>query len=153
MTAPQADPNAVLAAGFETGGVDDVQTIERVEERLTLSKRRVAAGTVRVATLTEVHEDVAEVELDRDRVEVTHVPVGRVVDVAPASRVEGDTTIVPVVEERLVVVRQLFLKEEVHIRRVTEREVARETVPLRRQRVVVERRDAEGRLVSDPEAG
>ncbi len=46
------------------------------------------------------------------------MPVGRVVDEAPAARAEGDTTIIPVVEERLVVVKQLFLVEEIHVRHV-----------------------------------
>ncbi len=82
---------------------------------------------------------LAEVELDRYRVEVTRVPVGRVVETAPLARVEGDTTIVPVLEERFVVVKQLFLAEELHIRHVVEREVVREPVALRRQHATVER--------------
>ena len=81
------------------------------------------------------------------------MPVVRVVEAAPAARTEGDTTVVPVIEERLVVVKQLFLTEELHIRHVVEREVKRETVPLRSQRAVVERRDASGRFVvaAEPE--
>ncbi len=131
---------------------DEALLIPLVEERLALTKRRVAGGAIRVSTRTELRDEVAELEVDRYRVEVTRVPIGRIVEAAPAARTEGDTTVVPVIEERLVVVKQLFLTEELHIRHVVEREVKRETVPLRSQRAVVERRDASGRLVAaEPE--
>ena len=120
--------------------LDDL-TLQVVEETLDVSKHRVLTGTVRVTTTTEMVEEVAQVDLDHYRVEVTRVPVGRVVEHAPPARSEGDTTIVPVLEERLVVVKQLFLKEELHIRHVVEREMVREPVTLRRQRVTVERID------------
>ena len=121
--------------------LDDL-TLQVVEETLDVSKQRVVTGIVRVTTTTEVVEEVAQIVLDRYRVEVTRVPVGRVVEQAPMARSEGDTTIVPVLEERLVVVKQLFLREELHIRHVVECETVREPVALRRQRVMVERTDA-----------
>ena len=120
--------------------LDDL-TLQVVEETFDVSKYRVVTGTVRVTTTTEVVEEVAQVDLDRYWVEVTRVPVGRVVEHAPLARSEGDTTIVPVVEERFVVVKQLFLKEEVHIRHVVERETVSEPVTLRQQRVTIERTD------------
>lgn len=124
--------------------LDDL-TLQVVEETLDVAKHRVVTGTVRVSTTTEVVEEIAQFELDRYRVQVTRVPVGRVVEAQPLARSEGDTTIVPVVEERFVVVKQLFLKEELHIRHVVERETGSEPVTLRRQRVTVERID----LLSD----
>ena len=123
--------------------IDDEVVLSLVEERLSLSKRRFVAGSVRVATRTEVREDVAEVEHERTRVEVTRVPVDRVVDIAPEARAEGDTTIIPIMEERLVVVKQLVLKEELHIRHVVDRELVREPVTLRRQHATVERSTAD----------
>jgi len=120
--------------------LDDL-TLRVVEETLDVAKRPIVTGTVRVSTRTETVDEVAEVDLDRYRVEVTRVPVGLVVDEAPLARSEGDTTIVPVVEERFIVVKQLFLKEELHIRHVVERETVTEPVTLRRQRVTVERTD------------
>jgi stress response protein YsnF len=43
--------------------------------------------------------------------------MGRIVETAPEIRTEGDVTILPVVEEVLVVEKRLVLKEELHIRR------------------------------------
>ena len=57
----------------------------------------------------------------------------------PEARQEGDTTIIPIVEEVLVVERQLVLKEEVRIRRVRTTEHHKETVKLRYQEAVVTR--------------
>ncbi len=133
---------------FGVAGRTDVLPV--LEETLEVSKRTVAKGRVRVSTRTETREELAEVELDRNAVDVTRVPVGRVVDEMPKVRTEGSTTIVPVVEEKLVVVKQLFLKEELHIRQAVTRETVRQPVALRRQRVVVEHLDPDGHVV-DPD--
>ena len=75
--------------------------------------------------------------------------VGRVVDEAPAARAEGDTTIIPVIEERLIVVKQLVLSEEVNIRHALERREICELVTLRRQCAVIKGLDPQGRMVLD----
>lgn len=128
--------------------LDDVpesaETIPVVEESISVSKRRRLTGRVRVSTKTEVYRAYAEAELDSNSVTVTRVPVGRIVDSLPPVRNEGATTIVPIVEERLVLVKQLFLAEELHIRQEVTRKTVRESVDLRRQHAVVERIEAEG---------
>ena len=43
--------------------LDDL-TLQVAEERLDVTKRRVATGTVRVSTVTEHVEEIAEVELE-----------------------------------------------------------------------------------------
>ncbi len=144
-----SDLDGVVASPPDASADDLV--LEVVEERLAVGKVRVAGATVRVSTTTEVVEEIAEVELDRYRVEVTRVPVGKVVETAPLARVEGDTTIVPVLEERFVVVKQLFLAEELHIRHVVEREVVREPVRLRRQHATVERSGDRAEVVASSE--
>ena len=57
-------------------------------------------------------------------------------------REEGDTTIISVVEEIVVVERRLVLKEEVRLRRVRVTEQHRETVVLREQDAVITRTEA-----------
>ena len=135
-----------LAAGASASQSSPVETLQTLEETLVVSKRQVVAGTVRVSTRTETHEKVAEVAADRDVVDVVRVPVGRIVETAPLVRTEGDTTIIPVLEERFVVVKQLFLKEEVHLIHRVEREIAQVPVTLRSQSAVVERIDGDGNV-------
>jgi uncharacterized protein (TIGR02271 family) len=115
-----------------------------VEEELRVEKRSVATGKVRVRTAVETLEEVARATLEEQRVEVTRVPVGREVEVAPVVRTEGDVTIVPVLEEVLVVEKRLVLKEELHIRREVNHENVEVPVTLRKQRAVVERVTSEG---------
>ena len=114
-------------------------TIPLVEEELRLEKRSVVTGKVRVRTVVDVIDEMAQASLEEETVEVTRVPVDRMVDEAPAVRTEDGVTIVPIVEEVLVVEKRLVLKEELHIRRQTTTETVEVPVTLRRQRAIVER--------------
>ena len=124
------------------------ETIPLVEEELRLGKRSVATGKVRVRTVVDTVEDVARADLEEERVDVTRVPVNKEVDAAPDVRTEGDVTIVPVLEEVLVVEKRLILKEELHIRRHVVHENVEVPVTLRKQRAVVERLTADGQSLS-----
>ena len=57
----------------------------------------------------------------RDDCEVKRVPVRRLIDKPVEPRQEGDTWIVPLVEEVLVVEKRLLLREELHITRRREK--------------------------------
>src|SRR5271166_6697524 len=100
------------------------------EEQATAAKRRVVTGQVQVSTVTREHEQVIDEMLAREQVEIERTPINKQVEGMPAIREEGDTTIIPVVEEILVVERRLVLKEEVRIRRVHRNENHRERVIL-----------------------
>jgi stress response protein YsnF len=118
------------------------QVVPLAEERLRIAKRRLT-GRVAVRVRPVSHRETVSVPVRVDRVEVKHVPVDRMVDEPPPVRQEGDVTIVPVLEEVLVVERRLRVREEIHIRRV--RTVRRETrtVVLRRETAEVRRTPAE----------
>jgi len=115
------------------------QTLQVTEEDLRVEKRSVVTGKVRVKTVTESFDEVVREALQTEEVEITHVQVGKEVQSAPEVRTEGDTTIIPVVAEVLVVEKRLFIKEEIHIRRKGSKESVEVPVTLRKQRVVVER--------------
>ena len=115
------------------------EAIPVVEETATVGKRQVVTGRVRVQTMTDTIEEVTQATVQRESVEVTRVPIDRVVETAPEIRTEGDVTILPVVEEVLVVEKRLVLKEEVHIRRRATSKTVEVPVTLRKQRAVVER--------------
>lgn len=67
------------------------------------------------------------------------MPVGRQVEATPAVREEGDVTIYPVMEERLVVEKRLFLKEELRVTRTVRLEPFEQEVVLRSMTADVER--------------
>jgi uncharacterized protein (TIGR02271 family) len=121
--------------------VEDTGRLPVVEETLSIEKRQVIDVSVEVRTHTDNFEEHQETILSRERVDVRRVPFDLVVDVAPEVRVEGDLTIVPVLEERLVVAKRLVLVEEIHIRKTTSSETERVDAVLRKQRVTVERKE------------
>ncbi len=148
-------PSECVAAESTIGNfMTNEQTGEAVpllEEELRVDKRSIATGKVRVRSVVDTIEEVARAALAEDRVEVTRVPLNREVDAAPSVRTEGEVTIVPVMEEVLVVEKRLVLKEELHIRRRVTHENVEVPVTLRKQRAVIERLTADGQLMSNDE--
>ena len=116
----------------------DPKVIELQSEQIEVRKR-VRRTLVRATRTTYTRDQVVEQDLARETVVIERVPIGRVVDAVPPVREEDGVTIMPVVEEMLVLERRLILKEEVHIRRVHTTERFKETVSLREQEVTVTR--------------
>jgi uncharacterized protein (TIGR02271 family) len=108
-------------------------------EEVSIGKKQVATGRVKVSTVTHSREELVQQLLQSERVEIERVPMGQVVAKVPEIRTEGDITIIPVVEETVVLQRQLVLKEEVRIRRVRETQNYQERVILRQQEAVITR--------------
>jgi uncharacterized protein (TIGR02271 family) len=117
------------------------ETLAIVSEQAVVDKQDVVTGKVRVSTRTELHEELVSSVLSEENVSVERIAINRDIDAAPAVRVEGDVTIVPVVEEVLVVEKRLVLREELHIRRTVSQRTVETPVTLRKQRAVVERDD------------
>jgi uncharacterized protein (TIGR02271 family) len=130
----------------------DDELIPIVEEEVRVDKREVVTGRVRIRTIVETLEETARASLDGETVEVQRVPIDRVVDVAPQVRNEGDVTVIPVVEEVVVVEKRLVLKEELHVRRLRTTESVEIPVTLRKQRAIVERLPPDGDTDTEPTA-
>jgi len=118
-------------------GESESVRIPLAAERLRVGTRVRRTGVVRVSTRVERRTVVVDPPLRRQRIEVRRRRVDRFVDRPPDVRREGDTLIVPIVEE--VVTTRLRVVEEVAItlRRSIERRPQR--VEVRRERAVVER--------------
>jgi stress response protein YsnF len=119
-------------------------TIPIVQEDAFVSKRVVDTERVRVRTSAEEVPVQVRDTVSRQHVEIRRIPIEREVRVAPAIREEGGVTIIPVVEERLVVEKRLFLVEEVHVARATTIDDVELPTTLRRTRVEVDRQDLTG---------
>jgi uncharacterized protein (TIGR02271 family) len=144
-------PRADLAdpAMPEEVGVGETVVLPLVEETARIGKRVVETGRIRVSTRTETVEQVLRETLRGENVGVVRVPINRTLaegEVAPQVREEGGVTIVPVLEEVLVVEKRLVLKEEVHIIRTPSGEDVEVPVTLRRQRAVIEHVRPEGEI-------
>jgi len=116
--------------------------IPLAEESVSVSKREVETGQVRVALSTDIETVIAREMLRGCRIEVDRVSVNRALpdgEPAPQSRQEGDMLVIPIVEEKAVVVKRLVVTEEVRLRFVTTETPFEEEVSVRRQRATVNR--------------
>lgn len=108
-------------------------------EELVVQKVLEPTERVRAETRVTEREQELETQVVRETIEVSRVPISRLVEEAPQVRVEGDTTIVPVVEEVAFVQKRLLLKEEVHLTKRRVVEPRRVRVPVREEHVNIER--------------
>lgn len=134
MNGNATERTAALGADGDAGIV-----MPLLAEDVAVTTQVVETGRVTVQRVTrERCQAIAEPLMD-ERVEISRTPIGKVIDRVPDIRQEGDTVVIPIVEERLVVERQLFLKEEVRVKRVRSTTVHHDAVPLRQHDVVITR--------------
>lgn len=114
------------------------RTVPVVEEVLTVDKRTVQTGVTRIVKRVHEREEVIDHPLLQEKAEVERVPVNRFVETTVPVREQDGTTIIPILEEVLVVEKRLLLKEELHIRTVAETVHRPRTVTLRSEEVEIE---------------
>jgi uncharacterized protein (TIGR02271 family) len=115
-----------------------------LQEQPQVSKRTIDTGKgVRVHKTVHTRQQEVTVPLASDELIVERIPKGEMVDTRepPVTRQEGDTSIIPVLEEVLVVEKRMRLVEEVRITRRRHEENASRTVTLRSEQVSVEHFD------------
>lgn len=122
---------------------NDSTVIPLLEEKVTLNIRDVEKSKTRITTVVEHHEAIVDALLRDEEIEIRRVAIGRVVFTAPVTRQDGDTMIIPVLSEEVVVEKRLVLKEELHVTRRCTAKPLKKAVMLRSERAEVER-------VSDP---
>ena len=124
-----------------------------MEEELRVGKRVVETGRVRVTKTVQEHEEVVDEPLMREEYDVERVRVDAFVDGPVGPRQEGETLVVPVLEEVLVVEKRLVVREELRITRRRTEERKPQHVKLLSEEVEVERADAHGDADESDEGG
>lgn len=121
--------------------VTEGATASAICENLTIEKRFVETGAIRVRKL--VHEDLVVVNtpLTSETSRIDRIKMDKVVTGPVSIRYEGDVTIIPILEERSVTYTELVLVEEIRITRRRTEEPSSQEVTLRREEVVIERLD------------
>jgi uncharacterized protein (TIGR02271 family) len=121
------------------GRGDGAVVVPVVAEQLEVQKRKVEGGGVRIRKTVREREEVVDEPLMREEVQVKRVPVNKVVDGPVPVRHVGDTMIVSLLEEVLVVEKKLMVKEELHIKKEQVESYRPQRVRLRSEEAVVER--------------
>jgi uncharacterized protein (TIGR02271 family) len=123
----------------------DQTVVPVLAEELVVDKEAVPTGGIRVHRRVQEHDEVVDLPLLKEHVDVRRVIVDREVEGPLPVRREGDTTIVPIVEEVLVISKRFVLREEVHITRTVHEERHQERVTLKRHEAEIEEVDSGGR--------
>ena len=115
-----------------------------VQEVPAVSKRTVETGRLRIDKTVSEREIVIDEPLLREDVLIERVSIGR--DLAageelPGIRYDGDTMIVPVLEEVPVIVKKIVLVEEMRVTRVRRVFHDPQTISVKVETVSVERKD------------
>lgn len=122
-------------------------TLELVAEEAEAHVHEVDRGRVLIDKTVEMVPHRADVEVGTDVVDVDRVDINEEFNEPPQTRQEGDTLIVPVIEEVLVVSKRYRVIEEVRITK--RRDVHTETFEenLKREVVTVTEEDVDGEIV------
>jgi Domain of unknown function (DUF2382) len=122
---------------------EDTRTTEEIipiiEEHVVLGTERATTATVRVRTVTHEEEHAIDEPVRITDVEVKRVPVDLWTDEPVADRIEGDTRVISVYREEIIVQRRMHVVEEVHVCLRRREERHREIVHTQQTQVVVDR--------------
>jgi len=120
----------------------DSRVIPVIEERLRIEKEKVETGRFLVSK--KIHEEHVEedVPITEENVSISRKEINQYIDSPPPTmRQEGDTTIISVVKEVMVVEKKLMLVEELHITRDKKESTVPVKETVRREEVKVTKSD------------
>jgi uncharacterized protein (TIGR02271 family) len=129
-------------ASTDVNSEPDSLVVPVIEEDLCVDRRKVETGRVRLTKTVHEREEFVDEPLLEEEVEVERVAINRIVDGPLPVRYEGDTMIVPLLEEVLVVEKRLVLKEELRITKRQHKTRKPQRVTLRSEEVRVEHLDS-----------
>jgi uncharacterized protein (TIGR02271 family) len=116
------------------------KTLPVMEENLKVGVTKVETGKLTAKKKVTEEDLIVSGPVLQDELNIERIPLNQYIDVAPPSvRYEGDTMVIPVIEEEVVVQTRLKLVEEVRITRRQRERMAEEPVTIRREEVVVAR--------------
>lgn len=116
----------------------DEMVIPVLDEQVVVHKREHVTGSVRISKQVRERDVDVDEPVYWEEVEVQRVPVGKFVEGPVEKRRNGNTLIIPVVEEVLVVSKRLKLVEEIHITTRRHRERAQKRFTVRSEDVAIE---------------
>lgn len=125
----------------QTGAQEEQTLVVPVtEENVTVHKQVVEKGRVQIHKTVDERTEVVDQPLHVEEVEIERVAINRVINEPVSIRYENDTTIIPLLEEVLVVEKRLVLREEVHIKKLHKTVHDPQEVLLRTERVEIIRK-------------
>jgi uncharacterized protein (TIGR02271 family) len=115
-------------------------TIPVIEEQLTVDKRVVEKGRVRISKKVRETDETVNIPLVQENVQVERVPINQfIAEPPPPVRYEGNVMIIPVLREIVVVEKRLVLVEELRVTKQKTQTQETQKIRLRKEEVSVKR--------------
>ena len=111
-----------------------------IEEHIQVGTKIVETGKVNISKKVLTESYTADIPVSKEEVIVEKKTINQYIDgEAPGMRLDGDTTIIPIVKE--VIVKRLLLVEEIHITKRRTEQIIPVSEVLRKEEVTVTRHD------------
>ena len=120
-----------------------------IQEQIVIDKEVVETGKVRVRKTVSEETASLNIPLIQESYDVQRVPLQQVLDTPPAVRYEGETIVVPVMREIVIVEKKYELIEEVRLTKRTTSIPHIQEITLLKEHVQVERTRVDGQGRSD----
>ena len=135
--------NSKLPSATSPGSLSDESlVIPVIRETMQVGTRTIETGKVHISKKVTEETAVENYIETSEQITVERKQINQYVETAPpASRQEGDVTIISVVKEVLFFEKRLMLVEELHVTKHKVQENKKVTATLRREEVTVERKD------------
>lgn len=121
---------------FQSGKEATDVAIPLAEETVNV-RTETTEKSVRLLKVVQEHDEHLRQQLMREDVEIERVAVDRPVTGPVAAREEGETLVIPLVEEQIVWEKRLVIREELRIRKRRHVESVDTPVRLRREELIV----------------
>ena len=112
----EIDPKDRPARQPETS---DKLSIPVIEEHLNIDKKIVETGKYHIKKTVRQEDFSEDIPTIHEQVGIQRIEINKYIDSMPDVRYEGDTTIIPVIKEVVIVEKKLMLVEEIHITRTS----------------------------------
>lgn len=125
--------------------------ISVVQEALQIEKVQQITGRVRIDLTTQTIDELVTVNRQSTEMVVTRHDIGRMIrpgEDPPQVRLDGSTTIIPVLEEVIVTQTRIVLRAELHVTAKVTAQTDRQSFPLRKQTANVTRFNPDGMPVA-----
>lgn len=118
-------------------------TVSLAEERVELGTKKVVDRRVRITRSTRSDEKLIEAELTHEDALIKRISINEAVSPGniPQVRQEGEVTIIPIIEERVEIVKYYVLTEEIHVIKKIRKETHQENIILRSQEINISTED------------
>ena len=130
----------------------DHQSVKLYQERLIASKKRVKTGEVAIGKHVDTETQQVSVPIEKERVvveRVTPADAGRAVDPGSVNFGSSEVAHMEIYEETPDIHKEAFVREEVKVNKVVDRETVQAQETIRREEIDI---DGEGRTIQDKTA-